>query len=272
MDADGPLHRALETICRAFPLSIHGICMSIDGVDDLPGPLVGNLMQNTVMKRGVDALAANFPTVVRLVGEARFDSAARAFVEGNPPADSHLVTYGKEFPEFLRRTSPVSALDYLADMARLDQLWIETHIAADSDSPVVDALLLATMAPEELDSAVFQIHPATRWLWVDNVPAYTIWSKNQGLGDVPEHTEWKGEGALFVRGRVTASSREISLGGCAFLDACSLGLAFEPAVQQALLSEPDMDFPVFLGTLLSAGGITAVHCPQMRSIRIPTDL
>ena len=55
--------------------------------------------RNTVMKGCVDALAANFPAVVRLVGEQWFRAVALDFVTWQPPDDPRLLSYGRGFPD-----------------------------------------------------------------------------------------------------------------------------------------------------------------------------
>ena len=65
-------------------------------------PLVSSIAQqpafavyrNTVLKGCVDALEANFPAVLRLVGADWFRSATLDFVRLHPPVDARLLAYG----------------------------------------------------------------------------------------------------------------------------------------------------------------------------------
>ena len=87
--------------------------------------------RNTVMKGCIDALVANYPAVVRLVGDDWFRAAAAVFVRAHPPRHPMLVDYGRDFPSFLSAFEPAAELTYLPDVARLDRFWTEAHVAAD---------------------------------------------------------------------------------------------------------------------------------------------
>ncbi|HMA09036.1 MAG TPA: DNA-binding domain-containing protein, partial [Ramlibacter sp.] len=81
--------------------------------------------RNTVMKGCVDALAANFPAVVRLVGERWFRAVALDYASWQPPDDPRLLSYGRGFPDFLELCAAARELPCLAGVARLDRYWIE---------------------------------------------------------------------------------------------------------------------------------------------------
>jgi hypothetical protein len=77
----------------------------------------------------VQALAATFPTVKTLVGEACFDQIAAAFARARPPSTARLSGYGEGFPAFLGAWPAMEALPWIEDVARLD-LAIERVAAA----------------------------------------------------------------------------------------------------------------------------------------------
>lgn len=230
----------------------------VSALIDQPGFTV---YRNTVFKGCIDALYANFPTVARLVGDEWFRAAAAIYVQASPPDDARLLHYGAGFAAFLERFEPARELPYLPDVARLDRLWTEAHVAADDT--LVDTAAIAGWAPAQLERAVLRPHAATRWLRCDGQPAYTIWRANREAADVPEDLAWQGEGALLLRPAGQVIWRPLSAGGCAFLDACAAGLPLEPAAQQALVAEPDVDFGVLLSVLLAVGAIAeAAPCRQ----------
>ena len=66
------------------------------------------------------ALAATFPTVHALVGEAFFRAMAQRFVGQTLPEQPVLAEYGADFPAFVAGYEPAASLPYLADIARLD--------------------------------------------------------------------------------------------------------------------------------------------------------
>lgn len=210
--------------------------------------------RNTVMSGCVDALRANFPSVLRLVGEAWFDAAATTYVRAQPPRDGRLLMYGDSFAEFLARFEPARELPYLAGVARLDRLWVESHTAADARA--VDARWLAGLPPETLGTLRLAPHPAARWLHADDVPVYSIWSPSRLGAAVPDDLVWQGEGALLCRPTDDVQWQPLGAGGCAFLDACSAAQPLAQAAEAALQAAPDTDVAALLAQLLSAGALT----------------
>ncbi|TFW17442.1 HvfC/BufC N-terminal domain-containing protein, partial [Duganella callida] len=88
--------------------------------------------RNTILKGCADNLAANFPTVLRLVGEPWFHAAALDYARAAPPVEVSLIDYGHDFPAFLAALAPAAELPYLAGVAQLDRLWLAAHTAADA--------------------------------------------------------------------------------------------------------------------------------------------
>ena len=95
--------------------------------------------RNTVLRGAIDALAANYPTVRRLLGDEAFDDIARAFVVARPPRDGVLAGYGIGFASHLAATAPLDGVEVLPGVAALDRAWTECHLAADA--PVLGARL-----------------------------------------------------------------------------------------------------------------------------------
>lgn len=213
--------------------------------------------RNTVFKGGVDALAANFPTVARLVGEAWFRAAAAVYVSASPPDDARLLRYGRTFPDFLERFEPARELPYLANVARLDLLWIDAHTAPEDTR--ADAASIAAQPADRLADRAMRPHASARWAWFDGQPAYTIWRANREHADVPDDLAWQSEGALLVRRGGEVIWRPLSAAGRAFLDACAARTPFEAAAQSALDAQPDADFGALFSMLLEAGAMAELE-------------
>jgi Putative DNA-binding domain len=213
--------------------------------------------RNTVFKGCVDALQANFPAVVRLVGERWFRSTAAAYVREHAPADARLVQYGADFPAFLEAFEPARGLPYLAGVARLDALWVQAHTAADDVS--IDAAAVAAFSAEALGRAVLRPHAAARWIAFDTMPAFTIWCANREGREVPGDLVWQGERALLLRALGEVTWMPLSAAGYAFLDACAEGLPFDAAAARALDAQPDAALGDVIGGLLAAGTFSAVE-------------
>ena len=212
--------------------------------------------RNTVMSGCVDALQANFPSVARLVGADWFRAAAATYVRAHPPHDGRMLMYGETFADFLAEFEPARDFPYLAGVARLDWLWIETHTAEDATA--VDSAWLAQRSPEELGGLRLQPHPATRWRLFDDLPIYSIWAPNRAGIDNADEIVWRGEGALLTRPDNAVGWQALDRSGDAFLGACAEGLLLAEAAGAALDVSPGVDIAALLSRLLLAG---ALICP-----------
>lgn len=208
--------------------------------------------RNTVMKGCIDALQANYPAVVRLVGEEWFRAAAAVYVRESLPADPTLLRYGADFAVFLARFEPAADLPYLPGVARLDRLWTEAHTAPDEET--LDPAAVARLAPDILAGVMLHPHPAARWAWFDEAPIFTIWSRNRtDDGNFNADLDWRAEGALLVRPRDAVEWIALDAAGCAFLDACAGDSTLAEAAQAALQVQDDADISRLMATLLGAG-------------------
>lgn len=216
--------------------------------------------RNTVMKGWVDALAANYPSVHRLVGEPFFRAAATEYARMHPSSDPRLWCYGENYPAFLAAHAPAASLPYLPGVARLDRCWTEAHGAATA--PVLDAASLAGLAPEQLAACTLAPHPAARWAWFDGQPVYTIWRRNReadGVGDSDDDDAlvWQSEGALLLRPADSVGWHPLDAAGCAFLDACADGQPLGTAAAAAIAADGLADIAALLAMLLRAGAFKA---------------
>ncbi|MCE3272590.1 MAG: hypothetical protein K0S57_2987 [Ramlibacter sp.] len=218
--------------------------------------------RNTVMKGCIDALEANFPAVVRLVGREWFRAAAAAYVADRLPRDGCLLSYGDDgFGPFLASLPTTTGLPWLPAVATLDTLWRAAHAAADA--PVLDAAALAGDAPRDLAARVLCPHPAARWAWFDAAPVASIWSRNRDDHDAEADYAWQGEGLLLTRVEGAVAWQVLPRAGCALLDACAARLPLGEAAEQALQQQPGADLAAVLRQLLLAGAFSR---PEVRSL------
>jgi hypothetical protein len=210
--------------------------------------------RNTLMKGCIDALQANYPAVVRLVGEEWFRAAATIYARESLPVEPVLLCYGDAFADFLARFGPAAELPYLPGVARLDRMWTESHVAADGEE--LGAGAVARLAPATLQATVLHPHPAARWAWFAEAPIYTIWSRNRA-DSVPDHDfDWQPEGALLTRACGAVEWIPLDAAGCAFLDVCAAGSTLAAAAQAALEVQGDADLARLMSDLLSAGAFS----------------
>ena len=186
--------------------------------------------RNTVALGLREALAANYPTVRRLVGDAWFDAAAARFVLAQPPGDGVLARYGAGFAEFLHAFQPAHGLPYLPDVARLDRAWTEAHLAPDA--PVLEARELAGLAPGDLEGLCLVPHPSVRAFGFDG-PAFTIWRRHREHASLDEPLEWCGESALVLRPVADVRWWKIDPAAHDFLAACAARASIAAALESA---------------------------------------
>lgn len=187
--------------------------------------------RNTVLKGCIDALQANFPAVVRVVGEEWFRAAAAIYAREWPPMSPVLLTYGDGFAEFLAGFAPASAMPWLAEVASVDRLWSEAHVAAD-DTTLAPADLLQ-LGADDLSRTGLRLHPATRWRFAREVPLHTLWSRNRDPSWTGGEVAWHGEGVLLTRPHFEVEHETIDAAGAALLTACADGGSIAAAVAAA---------------------------------------
>jgi hypothetical protein len=216
--------------------------------------------RNTFLKASIDALEGNYPCVSRLVGEDWFRAAATRFALAAPPTAPMLFDYGDGFAVFLDTFEPARELPYLADVARLDRAWTESHLAADAATLTLQDL--AALAPQKLVDLHLAVHPAARWRWFPEQPIYSIWNANRQQTDMDEQPEWTGDGVLITRPEGDVIWRASSRAACVLLDACADGAALEAAAQMALAGMPGTEqgpaLSSMLAELISAGAFVAI--------------
>jgi hypothetical protein len=104
------------------------------------------------------ALAANFPTVVKVIGNDAFQALALSFLAIDPPREPSLAAYGAGFPAFLESDPRSQSLVYLGDVARVD--WALNIAERADDLPTFTAECLAELDAEQLETLRLKPHPS----------------------------------------------------------------------------------------------------------------
>ncbi|TIC85347.1 HvfC/BufC N-terminal domain-containing protein [Crenobacter intestini] len=204
--------------------------------------------RNTVISGCVDALIANHPSLVTLMGEAWLAGCARDYVRAYPPQDAYLVRYGAGFAAFASGMPGAEAWPWLGQVGALDYGWLECHLAADAD-PVPAASLAALAA----DTALAP-HPAARWVWSGQWPLWQLWSSARS-GCPPENLQWQGEGVLLSRPAGEVLACPVPQEACVFLDALAAGQALDGAVDAVCAAVASPDFSGLMQQLAGAGAL-----------------
>lgn len=213
--------------------------------------------RNNVTVSLIDALASIFPTVQNLVGKDFFRAMARLYVTAHPPTSPLLFTYGESFPVFLEGFTPAADLPFLADVARIERLWLDAFHAADA-APL-DPATLAQIPAEDLANVRFQPHPATRIARLNHAAGTIIRNDRAGIS-LDGVNPMTPEAVLVTRPAFDVAVEILPEGGASVLETLlaggTLGQAFAVA-------EPEgADIPVLLGLALGAGAFTSINTPQ----------
>jgi Putative DNA-binding domain len=210
--------------------------------------------RNNVTVSLIAALEGNFPSIRRLVGDEFFAAMARAYARENPPNSRLMAEYGASFPEFLDSFEPLAKYPYMADVARLERLWLDSYHEADAE-PLQGAALAAT-APEALFETRFAPHPAAR-LFSSPFASVTIMSANRSTAEVPAVDASIPEYGLVSRPHLDVTVRHISASTHTFLIALTAGSTLSEGIEAALALDADFNLAANLQGMLEAGVFTS---------------
>ena len=211
-----------------------------------------SVYRNNVAVGLIGAIEARFPICRRILGEAAFRALARAFVRAHQPRSPVIIAYGGEFPDFLASQDVARDLPFLADLAQLENAWVEAYHAADAAAATLADL--ATLAPEKLAKARAVFHPAARLLPFAT-PAASVWAAHQDGAEPAAPSPTRAEDVLVSRPESEVLVRKLPPGGYAFAACLSNGATFAEAA--AALADPE-DFGAHLVGLVEAGAISSI--------------
>jgi hypothetical protein len=209
--------------------------------------------RNNVTVSLVDALASIFPTVQNLVGEDFFRAMARLYVAAHPPTSPLLFKYGESFPAFLESFPPAADLPFLADVARVERLWLDAFHAADA--PPIDPTALAQVPAENLAGIRFRAHPAVHIARLKHA-AGTITRNDRAGTSLEGVNPMTPEAVLITRPLFDVAIVVLPPGGAPFLETLLAGGTLEEACNA---TEPDhADIPSLISLTFSTGTFSAI--------------
>lgn len=202
------------------------------------------------------ALAAAYPTLQQLIGEASFAGLARTFWQRHPPTDGDIARWGAELARFIAHSETLADEPYLADLARLEWALHEAGTAADTDAPQG----LQRLADEDPAALTLQLVPGTA-LIVSRHPIVTIWQCHRSVA--PERFEaarhalaaGRRENALITRHGVAPQVRGVGDAEARFTAAVLKAHSLAQALNAA---GAEFDFEAWLIMQLQQRGIAAI--------------
>jgi hypothetical protein len=210
-----------------------------------------SVYRNNIAVGLIGALEARYPITRRIVGSDAFRALARAFVGIEKPRSPVMIAYGNRFPDFLAGQAGPPDLQFLAEVALLENAWVESYHAAEA--PIVPVSDLAGLDPAALAGARVEFHPAARILSFAS-PAASIWASHQEGAERAAPPQ-KAEDALITRPEADVIVRILPPRGYAFVSRLRDGATLAEAV--GTLSDAE-DFGTHVVGLLEAGAIAAI--------------
>ncbi|MGH6892478.1 MAG: HvfC/BufC family peptide modification chaperone [Dongiaceae bacterium] len=123
-----------------------------------------------------EALKANFPVTLQLVGRDFFEQAARRFVLGHPPRRPCMFEYGAAFPDFLQDLPQLAAMPYVAEMARFEFARVAAYNAPTEAS--ISTEQLSGLSPDQLDALPIRLARHAQLVSVQ-APVLELWKAHQ---------------------------------------------------------------------------------------------
>lgn len=219
---------------------------------DMPARGAVGVYRNTVMLGAVDSLADNYPVVRRLVGPEMFDAMAVDHATCCPPRSPVMALYGARFSDWIGDQPFAIEIPYLADVARIERLFVKALFAADE--PV--AALEDFQGTNDWTQMRIRLHPATQFDWFTS-PAMTIWLAHQQQDEPILTADWAAEGALFTRPGNGVEAMAIDRASHRFLFGLRLGETAGAAALATAALYPAADIGALFAKLVHAGAFAA---------------
>lgn len=156
--------------------------------------------RNNVMVSLIDALSCTFTVTQQLVGEAFFRAMAREYIRKHPAQTPVLSHYGHDFSGFIQDFMPAASLPYLADIARLEYLRLQTLHAADVHCATAEEVRFWLNDTEHSDQVILSVAPCV-FSYQSEFAAVSIWAAHDSHSDINlgEICLTHGESALIFR-------------------------------------------------------------------------
>ena len=210
-----------------------------------------SVYRNNVAVGLVGALEARYPASRRIAGDDAFRALARAFIRARKPRSPVMIAYGEDFPEFVAACAGTEPC--LADVARLENAWVEAYHAADEDAAMVADL--AELSPDSLPEARIAFHPAARFLRF-STPAGSIWAAAQGCAGPAEPVAGVAEDAIVTRPDADVRVRVLPPLAYDFALKLRDGATLIEAAEA--MNDPAFDFGTHLVGLVESGAVASL--------------
>jgi hypothetical protein len=218
-----------------------------------PGPCDAGIAayRRGVAQSGHAALAAAYPVVRRLVGEAFFREAAARYRREHPSRSGDLHEFGAAMARFLEGYPHAASLAYLPGVARLE--WAVHESASAADAPALQFEWLAALGEEDLAALRCELAPSVRLVRSEHA-IHALWEANQPDRDGTPRADGA-QRVLVWRHEGSVRAQAVDAPEWNFLEALARGATLE-ACQESLGPAAAARFgPLLAGYAL--GGVIA---------------
>lgn len=216
-----------------------------------------NIHRNNVTITLREALAAIYPVVQQLVGEAFFADVARGYTLAHPCRSGNLHDFGEALPAVLAADERLAHLAYLPDVAALE--WAYHATFHGPDATALDLSELRQWCPEQFPTLYFEVHPGARLL-SSAYPVLTIWEAHQ-CAILPDHIDLNAgaQHVLVLRSDLDVVLHRLTQGDVPFLSALIGGVTLEAATDAAIGEDDTFDLQSRLLDFVAIGAVVGVH-------------
>ncbi|CAN5345592.1 hypothetical protein BH11PSE9_BH11PSE9_21210 [soil metagenome] len=210
------------------------------------------------------ALAATYPVVQALVGEAFFGGVARAYLQARPSTSGDLFDFGQEFASFLQNFEHAQSLAYLPDLARLE--WRAHRAYGALDAEAFDTASLSAVSPARQGDICFRWAAGTS-LVVSPYPIVQLWRIHRPGFEGTFEVDWtRGEIACIAREGFDVVVSAITAADAAFIDASLAGGALGLSCEAALVVDQSFEPGPLLRRAIATRLITGFLLPANESV------
>ena len=228
-----------------------------------------NVYRNNVWSSLINSLRDSYEVVHQLVGTPFFNALAQRYIMQHPPTSAIMSQWGGEFSTFIKHDKDCENLPYLADVAQLEWLRIQTYHALDENplsTEKVQAFLVHYI--DELMDCKIELLAACKIL-NSNYCCISIWNLHQQYAQVSQFASLEqellaldfsqAESAIIWRNNLEVEVIPIKRPFGYLLTLLKQGQTIGHAISECLADFPELDIPILLAFILQLPCILSVQ-------------
>ncbi|MGA7870746.1 MAG: DNA-binding domain-containing protein [Candidatus Binatus sp.] len=230
---------AAEGLAAERKLGTGGLDAIVLGDERLSAEARVDIYANMYFYRILDALKADFPGTLAVLGDDNFHNLVTGYLLEYSPSEPSISYCGRHLADYLRDHPLRDGAPFVADLAKLERAVVEVFQGPDAAALEPDSL--RAIAPEDWPAMKLAIHPSARILALD-------WRVSELLRAVEEQRPWKPaeQGAVKVlvwRRNARVLHRELERAEADALEAVSRGATFAE-ICDLVAADGDIQDPV----------------------------